>query len=115
MLHLKHKWPDRASIGGLEDLSARRAWRSLTIVAQRARQTINAEVSSTGCSVRHGRAATELKPLRDIALATQDESLAARSLNAQSARSIGAGIRRVPLGTFRDRDLGIQRGLGYRP
>jgi len=59
-------------------------------------------------------AATAREPLRDIALATQDDNIAARSLNEKFARTIGATIQRVTLGTYRDRDLGIQRGLGYR-
>ncbi|WP_146067651.1 GNAT family N-acetyltransferase [Cryobacterium sp. M25] len=53
-------------------------------------------------------------PRRDIALATQDDNTAARSLNEMFAKSIGASIRRVRLGTYRDSNLGIQRGLGYR-
>lgn len=59
-------------------------------------------------------AAAEREPLRNIALATQDDNVAARSLNEQFANSIGASIRRVSLGTYRDCDLGIRRGLGYR-
>lgn len=54
------------------------------------------------------------EPLRDIALATQDSNTAARALNEQFARSIDSNIERVPLGTYRDRDLGIRRGIGYR-
>ncbi|MGL3808150.1 GNAT family N-acetyltransferase [Paeniglutamicibacter sp. R2-26] len=59
-------------------------------------------------------AAAKREPRRDIALATQDDNVAARSLNEQFAKSIGASIRRVRLGTYRDGDLGIRRGLGYR-
>ena len=59
-------------------------------------------------------AAAEREPGRDIALATQDENVAARALNDRFANSIGASILRVRLGTYRDRDLGITRGLGYR-
>jgi ribosomal protein S18 acetylase RimI-like enzyme len=59
-------------------------------------------------------AAAEREPRRDIALATQDDNVAARSLNEKFARSIGASIGKVNLSTYRDCDLGIQRGLGYR-
>lgn len=59
-------------------------------------------------------AAAERGPRCDIAFATQNDNVAARSLNEQFAKSIGASTRRVILGTYRDRDLGIQRGLGYR-
>ena len=59
-------------------------------------------------------AAAEREPRRDIALATQNDNVAARSLNEKFARSIGASIRKVTLSTYRDCDLGIQRGLGYR-
>jgi len=61
------------------------------------------------------RAATERSPRRIIALATQDANRAARSMNERFAKSIGAEFQRVKLGTYRDRDLGIRRGLGYRP
>ena len=59
-------------------------------------------------------AAAAREPFRDIALATQETNVAARALNERFAESIGACIRRVALGTYRDRDLRIQRGLGYR-
>lgn len=59
-------------------------------------------------------AATASEPLRDIALATQDSNTAARALNEQFARSSDSRIERVPLGTYRDCDLGIRRGMGYR-
>jgi GNAT superfamily N-acetyltransferase len=59
-------------------------------------------------------AAAEREPRRDIVLATQDDNFAARSLNDQFAKSIGADIRRVNLKTYRKIDLGIPRGLGYR-
>ena len=59
-------------------------------------------------------AAAEREPQRDIALATQDSNTAARALNERFASSIDSSIRRVSLGTYRDRDLGILRGLGYR-
>lgn len=59
-------------------------------------------------------AAAERHPGRDVVLATQDKNVAARALNERFASSIGASIRRVRLGTYRDRDLGITRGLGYR-
>jgi hypothetical protein len=53
-------------------------------------------------------------PRRDIALATQLDNVAARTMNDRFAESIGASIRRVPLDNFANRDLGIRRGLGYR-
>jgi ribosomal protein S18 acetylase RimI-like enzyme len=59
-------------------------------------------------------AAAAREPYRDIALATQDSNVAARALTERFARSIGARIERVRLGTYRDRDLGIRRGVGYR-
>jgi GNAT superfamily N-acetyltransferase len=59
-------------------------------------------------------AAAERDSDRDIALATQDRNIAARALNERFALSIGAGIERVPLGTYPDRELGITRGIGYR-
>nr|WP_274636486.1 GNAT family N-acetyltransferase [Microbacterium bovistercoris] len=58
--------------------------------------------------------AAEREPLRDIALATQDDNAAARAMNERFAEAIGGSIHRVNLDTFRPRDLGIQRGLGYR-
>ena len=51
---------------------------------------------------------------RTIAFATQDENLAARRMNERFAASIDAELRRVNLGTHKDEDLGIRRGLGYR-
>ena len=60
-------------------------------------------------------AAAQRNPRQIIALATQDQNTAARALNERFADSIGASIRRVRLGTYRDHDLGITRGLGYRP
>lgn len=59
-------------------------------------------------------AASTLAPRRDIALATQDDNLAARSMNDKFASAIGASIRRVKLDTYRNTDLGIRRGMGYR-
>jgi GNAT superfamily N-acetyltransferase len=59
-------------------------------------------------------AAAEQAPARTIAFATQDDNLAARSMTARFAGSIGAEHRRVNLGTYRDKDLGIRRDLGYR-
>ncbi|MPY12266.1 GNAT family N-acetyltransferase [Arthrobacter bussei] len=58
--------------------------------------------------------AAEREPHRDIALATQDDNLAAQALNRRFAHSIGANIERLHLGTYRDHDLGIIRGMGYR-
>lgn len=65
-----------------------------------------------GSALMH--AAAEQAPARTIAFATQDDNLAARSMTASFAASIGAELRRVNLGTYRDDDLGIRRGLGYR-
>jgi ribosomal protein S18 acetylase RimI-like enzyme len=59
-------------------------------------------------------AVAERAPRQVTALATRDENVAARALNERFADSIGASIRRVRLGTYRDHDLGITRGLGYR-
>lgn len=59
-------------------------------------------------------ASAEREPSRDIALATQDSNVAARALNERFARSIGADLGRVRLGTYLDRDLGIRRGMGHR-
>lgn len=59
-------------------------------------------------------AAAEREPRRDIVLATQDSNTAARALNERFAGTLGASIERVTLGTYRDRDLGIARGDGYR-
>jgi ribosomal protein S18 acetylase RimI-like enzyme len=59
-------------------------------------------------------AAAQREPRRDIALATQYDNGAARSLNEKLAKSIGARIQKVSLSTYRDNDLGIRRGLGYR-
>lgn len=58
-------------------------------------------------------AAANREPLRDMALATQDNNVAALSLSDKFASSIGASIRRVNLGTYPDSDLGISRGMGY--
>lgn len=60
------------------------------------------------------RTAAEQAPHRPIAFATQNDNLAARRMNERFAASIGAELRRVNLGTFKDEDLGIKRGLGYR-
>lgn len=57
--------------------------------------------------------AAEREPRRDIALATQESNVAAREMNGKFANSIGASLQRVNLGTYRDSDLGIQRGMGY--
>lgn len=72
------------------------------------------EAQRRGAALALLTAVTASEPLRDIALATQDSNIAARALNERFARSIGSSIGRVPLGTYRDRDLGIGRGMGYR-
>lgn len=59
-------------------------------------------------------AAAVREPRRNIALATQDNNEGAQALNKKFAKSIGANICRVSLGTYRNYDLGIQRGQGYR-
>lgn len=53
-------------------------------------------------------------PHRTIALATQDDNLAARRMNENFAAAIGGELQRVNLGTYKDEALGIRRGLGYR-
>jgi GNAT superfamily N-acetyltransferase len=58
--------------------------------------------------------AAKREPQRDIVLATQDDNLAAQTLNRRFAHSIGASIQRISLGTYRNQDLGITQGLGYR-
>lgn len=58
-------------------------------------------------------ASAEHEPRPDIVLATQNENLGARALNARFAESIGASIARVPLSRYRHNDLGIPRGAGY--
>lgn len=72
------------------------------------------EAQRRGAALALLTAATASDPLRDTALATQDSNTAARALNEKLARSINSSIERVPLGTYRDRDLGIRRGMGYR-
>lgn len=59
-------------------------------------------------------AAAEREPRRDIALATEDGNDGAQALNKKFAKSIGANIHKVNLGTYRNRDLGIPWGQGYR-
>lgn len=59
-------------------------------------------------------AAAEREPGRDIALATQDSNAAARAMIERFARSVGGRLERVNLGTFRNGDLGIRKGEGYR-
>jgi len=59
-------------------------------------------------------AAAEREPRRDLALATQDDNVAARTMNERFALSTSSIIERVPLTTYRERDLGIKRGDGYR-
>lgn len=66
-----------------------------------------------------GRAWRFSRPRRDsrrgdIALATQDSNSSARATNEKFAGQIGANIRQVNLGTYRNSDLGIRRGDGYR-
>lgn len=59
-------------------------------------------------------AAAEREPGRDIALATQDTNAAARAMIERFAQLVGGGLERVKLGTFRNGDLGIRKGEGYR-
>jgi GNAT superfamily N-acetyltransferase len=59
-------------------------------------------------------AATARKPGGDVAIATKDDNVATRALNERFAGLIGASIRRVPRGTYRDGALGIRKGDGYR-
>ncbi|QZQ53608.1 GNAT family N-acetyltransferase (plasmid) [Curtobacterium sp. TC1] len=65
-----------------------------------------------GLALMH--AVAEQAPDRNIALATQNDNLAARRMNERFAASIGAELRRLNLGTYNDDNLGIRRGLGYR-
>lgn len=58
--------------------------------------------------------AAKKEPERNIVLATQDDNTEAQALNAKFAKLLGASIGRVKLGTYRDSDLGIKRGDGYR-
>ncbi|APF32854.1 hypothetical protein BO218_00455 [Microbacterium paludicola] len=60
-------------------------------------------------------AAASVEPYRDIAGATLDENLAARSLNERFATSLDASIQRVPLRSFRRSDLGFGPGEKHRP
>lgn len=59
-------------------------------------------------------AAAEREPRRDIALATEDDNDGAQALNAKFAKSIGASLGKIRLDNYRNSDLGIQRGRGYR-
>lgn len=59
-------------------------------------------------------AAAERWPHRDLVFATQDDNTAVRALNEKFTRGLGAVMRRVTLRTYSDRDLGINRGFGYR-
>lgn len=72
------------------------------------------EAQRRGIGMKLLTAASDSDSRRDIVLATQDNNYAARALNARFASSIGAVLRRIPLGTYPDNALGIQRGLGYR-
>lgn len=72
------------------------------------------DVQGRGAGLALLTAAAQREPRRDIALATQPDNVAARSMNEKFAVSIGARIRKINLGSYRDSDLGIQRGLGYR-
>lgn len=58
-------------------------------------------------------AAAKREPGRDIALATEATNSGAQALNSRFGESIGASIRKVPLKTYRKRDLGIQGVKGY--
>lgn len=53
-------------------------------------------------------------PERDIAMATQDTNVPARTLNERFAEALNSEIKRVTLGTYADADLAIRRGQGYR-
>lgn len=60
-------------------------------------------------------AAAGYHPQRDIAGATLDDNIAARSLNERFAQSIGGEIQSIPLSRFRRSDLGFARSEGHRP
>ncbi|MDP9888632.1 ribosomal protein S18 acetylase RimI-like enzyme [Pseudarthrobacter enclensis] len=72
------------------------------------------DVQGRGVGLALLTTAAQREPRRDIALATQPDNEGARSLNEKFAKSIGGRIRKINLGNYRDSDLGIQRGLGYR-
>ncbi|MFS2241238.1 GNAT family N-acetyltransferase [Microbacterium sp. OR16] len=72
------------------------------------------EAQRRGIGLKLLTAASETDSRRDIVLATQDNNIAARALNARFAASISAVLRRIPLSTYPDHALGIQRGHGYR-
>lgn len=57
----------------------------------------------------------ERAPQQDIAFATRDDNDAALALTKRFTELIGATMRAVPKGTYRHRDLGTARGMGYRP
>ena len=72
------------------------------------------EAQRQGIGMQLMEAAASIAPTRNIAFATQDENAAARALNERFATSLQANLRKVRLGTFPNRSLGIQRSDGYR-
>lgn len=72
------------------------------------------EAQQRGVALALLLAAVECHPPRDIALATQDNNVAALALIKRFAKVIGGTYQRIHLGTYRDGDLGIRRGIGYR-
>lgn len=59
-------------------------------------------------------AACERYPGCDVAFATREENVSAHSLFRGFATQTQRSVRRVRRGVFRDGDLGIERGDGYR-
>lgn len=59
-------------------------------------------------------AAAERAPHRDVALAVQEDNVAAQALIRKFADSVGASVRKVTFKTYRKSDLGIGRTPGYR-
>lgn len=59
--------------------------------------------------------AAERAPERNVAMATQDINFPARAMNERFADTLNARIDRVRLGIYKDADLAIRRGQGYRP
>ncbi|PZF66983.1 hypothetical protein DEJ33_06880 [Curtobacterium sp. MCPF17_047] len=67
-----------------------------------------------GIGIALMKAAVDEAPGRTVAFATQDTNRAAHAMNQRLATIIDGDLRAVPLGTYRDKALGIRRGLGYR-
>lgn len=55
------------------------------------------------------------EPNRDVAMATLDENIPARSLNERLAESMGSKMERVPVRRYRRSDLGFAEGERHKP